>query len=427
MPPRRQHHGPNHWPKQDQQYRVLYFTGDGPAVTQQLRGQPRRGARPQLSRAPRKPKTAHARYTSRTEWASASPLGNPGVSRTVCALSYCWGNVEAHRTTRGTLKSHLGSIPCEKLPRTLSEAIHVTRELGIPYLWIDSLCIIQEDEQDWKKEAAQMGAVYSDAHVVITAAALDTSHGGLFRDRDEASVRPVLLTASSPPAPRSKSRRYVVPSGGDWEAASYSPITNRAWPLQEDILGARILSFRADQLSWACLSMMATEVDPDGAVSERDRSSAAKRAERQSIRLRSLRGVLPGPTSHTSTQENRPASVRERDVRFQVWEKVVQQYSSRAITMQTDRIPVILGVGRRLEANLHDSFVAGIWRGAYCLRSLGWQAEAPGDLVAHYPSWSWASTTSRVSYSMLSGPGAGEATVDYQASVVHFDGPLSED
>ncbi|KAL0933620.1 heterokaryon incompatibility protein [Colletotrichum truncatum] len=348
-----------------------------------------------------------------------------GLHASYCALSYCWGTGKVLCTTSSTLRSHLREIPYEKLPKTLRDAICVTRQLGVKYLWIHSLCIIQDDEKDWRREAAQMGTVYTNTHVVITALASDNSDGGLFRDRDEASVRPVPLTASFP-EPHGNSCRYVVPSGGDWKAGEHSPISTRAWTLQEQVLCARMLSFGADQLRWICLSMCAAETDPDGAFSGQHSDSLAMTTERQILRLNANQAALAAGESGAMAKDDGGLSVQERDVSFQAWEKIVTKYSARVITKQADRIPAILGVARRMEVNLNNRFVAGVWKGDYCLRSLSWQAETPGALIAHYPTWSWASTTSLVQYTMLSEPEASKERIEYQASVIQFDELSSE-
>jgi geranylgeranyl pyrophosphate synthase len=92
------------------------------------------------------------------------------------ALSYCWVETmpKTGKTTRKTLEARLAGIEFKRLPRTLREAIYVTRCLGIPFIWIDALCIIQGDEADWGKECSMMAQVYS--HPVVTIVAAMGSH-----------------------------------------------------------------------------------------------------------------------------------------------------------------------------------------------------------------------------------------------------------
>ncbi|KAF2136559.1 uncharacterized protein K452DRAFT_258887, partial [Aplosporella prunicola CBS 121167] len=98
------------------------------------------------------------------------------------ALSYCWGIPSGSNPHLKMLSSnyekHQCGIPIDKMPKTLSDAVSVTRALGFQYLWIDALCIIQDNKADWEQEAVNMGQVYRGAAVTIVAAAATTSNEG---------------------------------------------------------------------------------------------------------------------------------------------------------------------------------------------------------------------------------------------------------
>jgi Heterokaryon incompatibility protein (HET) len=94
------------------------------------------------------------------------------------ALSYRWGSQNNLKTTKSTLEDHQKGIPLEKLPKTLFDAVIVTRRLGVRYLWVDSLCIIQDDTGDWAAEAAKMGDVYMNSYFTIAAHASDHADDG---------------------------------------------------------------------------------------------------------------------------------------------------------------------------------------------------------------------------------------------------------
>ncbi|EMD68557.1 hypothetical protein COCSADRAFT_134413, partial [Bipolaris sorokiniana ND90Pr] len=98
------------------------------------------------------------------------------------ALSHCWGNPENHplKTTKENYTERLAGIPLEELPKTFRDAVKITKHIGVKYLWIDSLCIIQDDIEDWKQEAAKMGAVYEYARLTIAAADARDSTEGCF-------------------------------------------------------------------------------------------------------------------------------------------------------------------------------------------------------------------------------------------------------
>lgn len=96
------------------------------------------------------------------------------------ALSHCWGGHGNVMTTRSNYKAQQQGIRFESLPKTFQDAVRVTRELGIAYLWVDSLCIIQDDEQDWIKEAKLMGRIYERAFCTIAAVEAYNDAGGCF-------------------------------------------------------------------------------------------------------------------------------------------------------------------------------------------------------------------------------------------------------
>lgn len=94
------------------------------------------------------------------------------------ALSHCWGTKESLKTVTSTLDEHLNGISSAKFPKTFQDAIVVCRRLGIPYLWIDSLCTIQDSKDDWATQSAQMSDIYSNAIVTISTDAAPDSHCG---------------------------------------------------------------------------------------------------------------------------------------------------------------------------------------------------------------------------------------------------------
>jgi hypothetical protein len=84
-------------------------------------------------------------------------------------LSDCWGGVNPFTTTIRTLRQRMQNIRSSELPKTFQDAVIITRSLGVAYLWIDSLCILQDDTEDWSKEAARMKDVYTNCYAMISA------------------------------------------------------------------------------------------------------------------------------------------------------------------------------------------------------------------------------------------------------------------
>jgi len=98
------------------------------------------------------------------------------------ALSHCWGDPRLHplKTTRESLLDHLNGLPLDTMPQTFRDAVIISRNIGVPFLWIDSLCIVQDDEEDWKKESQLMGDIYQRAYFTIAATDSPDSYGGCF-------------------------------------------------------------------------------------------------------------------------------------------------------------------------------------------------------------------------------------------------------
>lgn len=98
-------------------------------------------------------------------------------------LSHCWGGQKAEcMTTEKTIKENMAGIDWAKIPKTFQDAIIFTRELGLRYLWIDSLCIIQEDNDDWLHEGAMMAKIYSNSTITIGATCASNCNEGLYRE-----------------------------------------------------------------------------------------------------------------------------------------------------------------------------------------------------------------------------------------------------
>ena len=100
------------------------------------------------------------------------------------ALSHVWGKIKHFKTESTNLDNHRTRNLFDNLPKTFRDAVLVTRASGLRYLWIDSLCIIQDSPSDWEREVSHMASVYMNAYATISAAASENSDGGLFFDRE---------------------------------------------------------------------------------------------------------------------------------------------------------------------------------------------------------------------------------------------------
>jgi len=168
------------------------------------------------------------------------------------ALSHRWGpevrygggSREEVRTTRENIEERRIHFPTKVLPQTFQDAVIVTRELGLLYLWIDSLCIIQGDEEDWKREAERMETVYSQAYCVLAATrATDTSDGFLKPPK----TRDVVVVRGR------EEMLYICEGIDDFQADVLdSHLNKRGWVLQEHALARRTIHFSHKQTYWEC-------------------------------------------------------------------------------------------------------------------------------------------------------------------------------
>jgi hypothetical protein len=113
------------------------------------------------------------------------------------ALSYCWGTGQTLiTTTRENLATHRDEIPFERLPRTITDAITITRDLSIQFLWVDALCIVQDslDGEDWQRESAKMGSIYGNAYATIAAEISEKCTDGFSNERNRARAAPLQET-----------------------------------------------------------------------------------------------------------------------------------------------------------------------------------------------------------------------------------------
>jgi hypothetical protein len=173
------------------------------------------------------------------------------------ALSHCWGDVwkdltEEERdqwsTTRKGVQRKMEGFLVKELPQTFQDAIRVTRELGQRYLWIDSLCIIQGDREDWETESKKMEAVFQNAYYTIAATSAEDSTKGFLHPPEKKESQYVIVPESS------RGKVYICTSiDDDFNGDVMKGVLNtRAWVLQERALSRRTIHFTKRQTYWEC-------------------------------------------------------------------------------------------------------------------------------------------------------------------------------
>jgi hypothetical protein len=168
------------------------------------------------------------------------------------ALSHCWGGGSPLRTMRANIDQHYVGININDLPKTFQDAIIITKALGFQNLWIDSLCIVQDDADDWATEAAKMADIYETAELTIAATWARNGDMGCLRESLPPFSATINMSAKASGQPQDMVQISMRPEYDESINLHRAPLNTRAWTLQERLLSLRTLSFAADQMHWAC-------------------------------------------------------------------------------------------------------------------------------------------------------------------------------
>lgn len=168
------------------------------------------------------------------------------VGKKYIALSYCWAEIDSKndfRTTKENKDEREKEFFFSKLPRTLQDAIEVARRLGVQYLWIDALCIVQGEGGDWGLESKRMEDVYTSAYCTIAATSASGSYAGFLAR----NIEHVYIEDDS------GRRVYIGTDIADFDKeVEEAPLNKRAWVVQERLLSCRTIHFGAHQMYWEC-------------------------------------------------------------------------------------------------------------------------------------------------------------------------------
>lgn len=289
------------------------------------------------------------------------------------ALSYCWGGDQPLKTTSRNI-SHMtsGLLLLSDLPQTLADAVHVTRSLGLQYLWVDALCIIQDSVEDWERESEQMSTIYENASLVISASLSSGATQGFLSHQREPFMHHFTIPESYG-TPGTVAIRTERKSGLHDIDDENDPLAQRAWAFQEQHMSTRCLLFSTDEMQWMCKQEAACECG----------SST------------NLHLHYPSLLSYCNEKPHGDTSSTELMLQaMQAWRGAVSEYSLRKLTHAGDKLPAISGIASRFAARWGLRYVAGLWK-ENIIQELVWAQEwghltpLPPDYVA--PSFSWAS------------------------------------
>lgn len=340
------------------------------------------------------------------------------------ALSHCWGGAQITTLTKENYDDFTEKIDIDTLPRNFRDAIHVARRLKISYIWIDSLCIIQDSPEDWLKESQQMYVIFSNATCTIASTASKTPFGGCFRNRNPLGRLPLHLTrGQSSSDGDDESALCVDLSSADRERriqedVEQSPLNQRGWAFQERSLSTRIVHFAENAVIFEC-DMLYTS-DLDEARPQLAPQTTYRRQRDVDDLLSAGQGMMSGRDDGSdgggSTQALKDSVVRLRLEFNRRWYGMVAAYTSRALTRRTDRLVAFSGVAVKMSQMSELTYVAGLWE-ENILYNLLWEAlGAPRRRPIEYraPTWSWASIDNPVDHVFSRGRSLVTADSDFQ-------------
>ena len=273
-------------------------------------------------------------------------------------LSHCWGKLKFLRLRKDNTHSLMAAIPSDGLTKTFQDAIEIARRLGFSWLWIDSLCIVQDDADDWRKESSLMTNVYGQSSLNIMASAASDGRTGCLFERDSSFPRGGQVEVEVGGVRRiydyTDSEIYT-------KNVQSSPLVSRSWVLQERLLSKRRLFYGTSDIIWECKIVSKSVTYPD---------------ELPSIFYRH---------EHLSKREI-----------WQSWRDILQAYTRTFLTFRSDKLVAIAGIVRNVHEKTGDQYLAGIWA-SNLHKELCWHVVSAGGTRNYLiPSWSWAATDSRI-------------------------------
>ncbi|KAK4664202.1 uncharacterized protein QC763_503520 [Podospora pseudopauciseta] len=298
-----------------------------------------------------------------------------GIRAKYIALSYCWGSVspDTYLTDARNLESRKAGINYDELPPLLQDVVTCVRALGIEYLWVDRLCIVQGDDGDFSTQAPKMGDIYGDATLTIAAASGESENDRILLERDtKAGPFSLDLKLKGMGTLTLKVRRRTHKLETEYVGGDYGRVSTRAWIWQERLLSSRTVFFTPRALKFEC--------------------------HHHSV----WQGYAPGVVGNSWSTHVELASSSHN-----AWLRLLIEFMKRNITNASDRLPAIESVMKRIAVKTGWSPFWGVFE-EKLVESLGWSAidlkTSSGQASCrmnpgHYaPTWSWASVDGEITY-----------------------------
>lgn len=327
------------------------------------------------------------------------------------SLSYCWGEKQEVKLTKDTMCRLRSGIPLKELDRTIQDAIVVTRALGISYIWIDSLCINQDpDENEWNEQASKMHEIYGGSTATLIVTSAKSVMDGFLKERE---VQYIPISSSSmPPGESTDTKAHAqVFFSPEWDSNKddpKEPWSSRGWTMQEGLLPSRLLYFTSSQMMWKCCEEKRFE---RGVTKNLQDAMTTTESENNSDDLSFGSGWLWKLDTFTKFKRLPSYLPYSPDYpllsdpeAFRLWYDLIEEYTPRRFKYISDRLVAFSGLakifGKTIRCDDHE-YVAGLWK-PDLIRGLIWHTkdakliprQGPDSMRAvnnDFPSWSWAS------------------------------------
>ncbi|KAI1758258.1 HET-domain-containing protein [Xylaria castorea] len=305
-----------------------------------------------------------------------------GESGSYVALSHCWGGQVSPLLLSDNIDHFKNVIRFQELPASFQDAVIITRELNIRYLWIDSLCIVQNSKQDWEQESKKMGFYYGNSTLTIFASSAKSSTSGIFQQGappPSVGPNPVYLDIFAETEGNQQIKVERMTNEGEYlkQLDVDGPLSSRGWTLQESVLAPRHLYFGKHQIYWKCVQeFQSTDGLPAG-------------FRTPDITYPSLMPILFG---NILTDPMKVTVSTENVLLDYYW--LIHEYSARQLSCASDKLPAFAGLVQRIHSSIGGDYLAGLWSCDFH-RGLAWFREmSTCRHVSSYraPSWSWAVT-----------------------------------
>lgn len=299
-------------------------------------------------------------------------------------LSHCWGSSQHIRLMKDNYLSFVKKNSSTMLPKMYQDAFAIAASLGFDYIWIDSLCIIQDDASDWEAQSSVMGSIYKNSRCNIAATWAKDGSQGCFSTRDVALLNTPLVRLPHHRSDSSPLRR-ITDSMSYYRDIIDASLNTRGWVVQERYLSRKQLSFSKQQVYWECDELIASEQFPLGVPSQMTDFSD----HNQTPPPAKGKPRLVGGGKESDGETHRRS-----------WTALVEIYSNCKLTRSSDKMVAIAGLAAEQRIATGDSYLAGLWK-SDLLHQLCWTTDFDERCQQNRlrivpfiaPTWSWASVT----------------------------------